>query len=129
MDAGHQVACEAIVTYPLTGVTASAASAPLLIAAAPPAARPAATLALLRRAAIRGVAKVGRVLVCVRPRMQGASALAFSWRRDGRVIRRARKSRYTVRRADRGRRLSCAVRASGGGRTLTTVSRAVRVRR
>ena len=75
------------------------------------------------------MARVGRTLRCGGARVRGASALAYSWRRGGRAIPGARRSRYTVRRADRGRLLACAVRATGAGGAVTTVSPAVRVRR
>ena len=86
-------------------------------------------LTVLRRARIVGLPRVGRTLRCTGARVRGASALAYSWRRGGRAIPGARRSSYTVRRADRGRLVACAVRASGAGGSVTTVSGAVRVRR
>ena len=147
-DLGHQISCEVTVTYPLLDVTTSAASTPVLIGPAPAPGAPGAPGAIgagapvigqapptsprrptvLRRARIVGVARVGRTLRCGGARVRGASTLAFTWRRGGRAIPGARRSRYTVRGVDRGRLLACAVRATGAGGAVATVSAAVRVR-
>ena len=85
-------------------------------------------LKVLRRPTIIGVPRLGRILVCGRTQVRGATSLSFRWRRNGRAIPEARSGRYLVREADRGRLLSCAVRASRAGSTLTTVSLPLRVR-
>lgn len=60
-------------------------------------------------------AVVARQIICERGLWDYASATTVSWLRDGRPIAGQASAFYTVRRADLGHKLSCRVRASGGG--------------
>lgn len=67
---------------------------------------------VLRRAAVIGTARAGRTLTAVAPRLNGrASRLSYQWLRDGKVIRGATSTRFTVRTSDRRHRISVRVRA------------------
>jgi hypothetical protein len=97
---------------------------------APPAApqpEPAAP-ALLARARVTGTARVGKRLTCAGGTWSGQPALSYVWRRDGRTIKHQTKSAYTVRKSDRGTRLSCAVTAANAGGTKTVTTNSIRIK-
>jgi hypothetical protein len=79
---------------------------------------------------IRGSARVGGRLRCDRGAWEGTIPIsyAYAWLRDGRAVRGAHRTVYTVRRADRRRLLACRVTATNAARSLIATSRAVRVR-
>ena len=68
------------------------------------------------RPRVRGKARVGKVLV-VRPGTwtPTPATTAYRWLRNGRPIARATGPRYRLTKADRGRRVSVRVTATGGG--------------
>jgi hypothetical protein len=69
-------------------------------------------------------------LLKVKAKASGGEVTGYQWLRDGRPIPRAIARSYRVRRADRGRRLSCRVTAaSPDGATATRKTRAVSVAR
>lgn len=85
---------------------------------------------VLRRSAVRGTARVGRILTAVAPRLSGKpSRYAYQWLRDGKVIRGATSARFKVRKADRRHRISVRVRAYTPYRPSTlSTSTKVRIR-
>lgn len=85
--------------------------------------------AAVRRALITGTPKVGRTLTCTRRAFTGATRTNVRWLRTAYPIPGAVRSRYKLTRRDRGKRISCEVRASGPGGSARMVSRAVLVRR
>ena len=68
------------------------------------------------RPRVRGKARVGKVLV-VRPGTwtPTPTTIAYRWLRNGKPIARATGPRYRLTKADRGRRVSVRVTATGGG--------------
>ncbi|MBV6727100.1 hypothetical protein [Nocardioides daeguensis] len=95
---------------------------------APPAAAPA--LVNLERAAVRGRARVGKVLRATSGRWSaGVTVVSYQWLRNGRAIKGATGQRYKVRRADRARRVSVRVTVRSATATGVSVSKATRVRR
>ena len=143
---GQQVSCQVSVTYPLLGVSTSAPSAPVLIGAAEAPAAPgtigagAPVLAPApspragapSRSAARGSpASRGWAGRCAAVTRACAGRRRWPTRGDGAAgPSRARAGAGTpFHRADRGKLLACAARATGAGGSVTTVSPAVRVRR
>jgi hypothetical protein len=63
---------------------------------------------------------VGATARCVPATAKTGSALTYRWLRAGKAIRGARKARYLVSNADRGRRLACRVTRSGGATATST---------
>jgi carboxypeptidase family protein len=78
---------------------------------------------------LSGRAHVGRRLTCSRGKWRNKpKRYQYVWRR-GRVLQLgARKPRYSVRKADRGKKLSCQVYATNSYGTGVATSKAVRVR-
>jgi hypothetical protein len=78
---------------------------------------------------IKGGHSVGEVLRCTTGKWAGATPIDFSfqWLRNSRKIRGAASSRHTVRTADAGHHLSCAVTASNVAGKATAHSHAVRI--
>lgn len=85
---------------------------------------------VVRRSAVRGTARVGRILTAVAPRLNGTpTRYAYQWLRDGKVIRGATSGRFKVRKADRRHRISVRVRAYTPYRPSTlSTSTTVRIR-
>ena len=83
----------------------------------------------LARARVTGSAKVGKTLTCTRRRFANATRTRVRWLRGGWPIRGATHATYKVQRRDRGKLVTCEVRASGPGGSATMVSRGVRVSR
>lgn len=106
------------------GFTVVAPVAPVTPTPAP-AARPA-VLALPR---LTGAPRVGRNLRCVGARFAGARARSITWLRGNRRIARQTRATYRLRRADRGKVIACAVRATNQGGAVRVVSLGVFVRR
>lgn len=83
---------------------------------------------VVRRSAMRGTARVGRILTAVAPRLNGTpTRYAYQWLRDGKVIRGATSTRFKVRKADRRHRISVRVRAYTPYRP-STLSTSLRMR-
>lgn len=87
------------------------------------------TLGNRRRPSIRGRARAGRTLTCLRGDWAGTIPITYeyTWLRYTRV--RARGAQYRVRAADAGARLVCRVAATNAARTLNATSPAVQVKR
>lgn len=85
---------------------------------------------VLRRSAVLGTPRAGRILTAVAPRLNGrASRLSYQWLRDGKVIRGATSTRFKVGRSDRRHRISVRVRAYTPYRPFTwSTSASVRIR-
>ena len=82
----------------------------------------------MRRPTLAGAARVGTQLTCRRGTWTGATRFALQWLRNGKAIARATKATYRLRAVDAGTRVSCRVRATGPGGTVTATSAAVRVK-
>ena len=61
--------------------------------------------------------------------MDGRNRFALQWLRNGKAIAKATKMTYRLRAVDAGKRISCRVRATGPGGTVTATSAAVRVKK
>ncbi|TWH01994.1 hypothetical protein L615_001400000570 [Nocardioides sp. J9] len=85
---------------------------------------------VLRRPAVTGTPRVGKRLAVRAPRLSGkAQRLTYQWLRNGKVIKGATGTRYVLRTADRGKRISVRVRATTPHRPATrATSPAVRIR-
>jgi hypothetical protein len=57
-----------------------------------------------------------------------ALKLTNAWKRNGKAIKGQTSSRYTVRRADRRKRLTCSVTAKNAGGARTVTARAVKIK-
>lgn len=91
--------------------------------------QPIARPAVLKQPALAGKARVGERLTCNAGTWSGAPKLTYAWKRNGKTIKRQSKKAYTVRKADRGKKLSCAVTGANAGGTKTVTTRALRVRK
>ena len=83
----------------------------------------------IKRAALSGTARVGKRLTCSTGTWSGAPKLTYAWKRDGKTIKGEHQRRYTVRRSDRGKRLTCAVTGKNAGGTATVTTRPMRVKK
>lgn len=88
------------------------------------------TLTVSKKAAVAGVAKVGKKLTA-RPATwaRPVSDLRYQWLRDGKAIKRATKKTYKLTKKDRGHRIGVRVTGTCAGYAApTSTSRPVRVR-
>jgi hypothetical protein len=85
--------------------------------------------AIVKRPALAGTAKAGHRLRCSAGTWTHATKFTYAWARNGKTIKGEAQKAYTVRRADRGSTLTCAVTAAGAGGTRTVTTRAVRVKK
>lgn len=109
----------------ITASVAAAEVAPALTPAPTPVA-----LQLVKRPAVRGVARPGRLLRATTGTWTVApSSHRFTWLRDGARIRGAASRSYRLRRTDLGARIAVRVRVATAGASATAKSRAVKVRR
>lgn len=85
---------------------------------------------VVRRSAVRGTPRAGRVLTAVLPVLSGRPGrYTYQWLRDGKVVRGATGARFQVRAADRRHRISVRVRALTPYRPSTSSTAApVRIR-
>jgi hypothetical protein len=74
------------------------------------------------------LARVGKRLTCSAGNWTGAPKLSYGWKRDGKAIKGQTASRYTIRKADRRKALTCAVTAKNAGGTKTVTTRAIRIK-
>ncbi|WP_053226940.1 hypothetical protein [Solirubrobacter soli] len=79
--------------------------------------------------ALTGTARVGKRLTCSAGTWTGAPKLTYAWKRNGKSIEGQVKKTYTVRKADRGKKLTCAVTGANAGGTKTVTTRAVRIKK
>jgi len=89
------------------------------------------TLANTKRPSIRGIAQVGRTLICLTGTWTGTPTIryTFRWLRNSSAIRGARLFRYRIRPGDAGVRIACRVEAMNAAGSARATSRAVRVGR
>lgn len=126
-DAGQALTCRVTATNPYG--SGQAASTPLVVQAPAVATPPPATSPLVRALPrIFGVRRVGRTLVCRGARFEGATRTSFRWLRNGRLIAGATRATYKLKRADRGKIITCRASATGPGGTTRVVSLGVLVR-
>lgn len=79
---------------------------------------------------IRGRTRTGKRLTAVAGTWSASpTTYAYQWLRQGRPVRGATGPGYVVKRADRGKRLSVRVTATGPGGSTTALSAPVRIRR
>ncbi len=79
---------------------------------------------------IRGRTRTGKRLTAVAGTWSASpTTYAYQWLRQGRPVRGATGPEYVVKRADRGKRLSVRVTATGPGGSTTALSAPVRIRR
>ncbi len=76
---------------------------------------------------VRGVARPGHRLSCVRGGWAEATSYTYRWLRDGHGIARATAPAYLLTRSDAGRRVTCQVSATNGGGTTWRKATSVRV--
>lgn len=81
----------------------------------------------INRPRIGGPAAVGRIVLCRRGRWSRSDAFTYRWARAGSWIAHATDASYEVRRADKGHRIHCRVRAAGPGGTAFRRSASTRV--
>jgi hypothetical protein len=91
------------------------------------------TLALpvnTKRPRISGKARVGKTLTCSRGSWSGQpTAFAYAWKRNGKTIKGANRSKHRVKRKDAGRKLRCTVTAKNAAGTGSATSNAVSPKR
>ena len=78
---------------------------------------------------VTGTPRVGHTLRCRPGAFTGATSTSTSWLRGSRIIPGARKTTYTLTRADSGKTIACRTTANGPGGTSTTISLRTHARR
>lgn len=132
-DQGHALTVEATATRP-EYVAGSAVSAPLAIAAAPAPASDTPPRWSGAKPALKGKARVGKVLRLRLTKAQlverfGATTVRYQWFRGAKKIRKATKASYRLTRADRGKKIRVKVIGIKAGHPRASVmSKALRVR-
>jgi hypothetical protein len=84
--------------------------------------------AVRKRPRVTGVARVGRIVRCNRGTFTRAQRYQIRWRRGAKLIPRRVSATYRLTKVDRGRLISCQVKAINAAGAVTVRSKAVKVR-